>query len=170
MVKIGDCPHCHSRVAVKRDGVCPNCQQNTNDLTGVDAGKATLHIEVASALPDLCCLCGVSTRRRVRVEDGANEKLQRDPAGSQVDGDSLAIGLLGGVVGLLIAAGIGAFSGASGDAGGFRYRRVVASVPQCENCSRDEIVPIESDFDLQTIKILVCHQFKSAYREANRQA
>jgi len=170
MIKIGDCPHCHSRVAVGREGICPNCRRDTNDPTGVDPDMSTLHVKQGVTLPDLCCLCGVTTRRKVRVEDHTSEPVH-EASNGQFDGDALAFAFLGGLfslLGLLVRV-FGRLLPNSRDAsvrGGFNYRSVATSVPQCEICSNSKIVPLESDFDHQTIKILVCDRFRSAYEHA----
>ena len=173
MVKIGDCPHCHSRVAVGRTGICPNCQRDTNDLTRVDANMSALHVKHNAELPDLCCLCGVATKRTVRVEDHTSEQLKAAPGGGQVDGDALAFSGLGALFslvgwGIAVLARTAFQSARTKSAGGFNYRSVKTSVPQCEMCADKQIAPLDSDFDLQTIKILVCRTFRSAYENANQ--
>jgi len=66
-VNIIECPHCYTRVAARSDDSCPACQQNTIETSGADRSKTQTSVPVQSALPPVCCQCGVSTHRYVEV-------------------------------------------------------------------------------------------------------
>jgi hypothetical protein len=62
-----NCPHCYTRIVPKSDGSCPACQKNTQDTTGLDVSRTSIHVSQGDILPAVCCDCGQPTSRTVAV-------------------------------------------------------------------------------------------------------
>jgi hypothetical protein len=66
-VTVRECPHCHTRVAFKDDGVCPACAKKLSD-PGADSSKTVFIVSEASEAPPICIQCGENTDQKVTVE------------------------------------------------------------------------------------------------------
>lgn len=66
-MKLVECPHCFTRVVAKPDGRCRVCKLDTEDVRGTDPSRTSIRIVQGADLPPVCCQCGESTRRWVRI-------------------------------------------------------------------------------------------------------
>jgi hypothetical protein len=114
---IVECPHCYGDVLPMANGRCPSCLADTRQQSaeGGCLTKASLR-EHAQSLPDICMVCGTSTRRRTRFRQKTkNERYDANPSAS------------GGLIGLLLTWLIDY-------AGGNMHHEIVLEVPHCEEC------------------------------------
>lgn len=156
-----DCPHCHLRVGVNRDGICPNCNGNVHDLTGVDPTKSTLIVGPSAKHPEMCSQCGRATTRRVKVI--SDNAISTHGEESMSLGDRLGFRfLLGQIIPFagLIAPGESATTSHT-------RSRLAVSVPQCKLCSGEPIRPIEAWHEQRLMKLLVDNGFKTSFDELN---
>lgn len=115
-----DCPHCCTRIVPKSDGICPACQKDTRDTTGLDPSRTSIHVNQGDVLPPVCCECGQPTSRSVSVYRKASGRGQ----------PSTTVGL---VVFALLSWSVGLYLTLRGLA-----NATVAQVriPQCEACAK----------------------------------
>jgi len=66
-MKIIECPHCHCRVVPRRDGLCPSCEKNPDDMRGTNAEMTLLDIAKGWEMPNVCVLCGRPTDEIARL-------------------------------------------------------------------------------------------------------
>jgi len=57
------CPHCFNIILPKDDRSCPSCLRNIDDLEGANTSLTTFVINEKMKLPEICCICGISTNR-----------------------------------------------------------------------------------------------------------
>jgi hypothetical protein len=58
------CPHCFNFVLPKDDRSCPSCLQSIDDLEDANTLLTTFIINEKMKLPEICCICGISTNRK----------------------------------------------------------------------------------------------------------
>ena len=156
-----ECPRCHRRVWTGKDGICPNCQGDVRDLSKIDPNMSVLTVRPDSVMPKVCCVCGVTTSRRVKIVSHRKRTADAETSGSAGDGIALSF-----LFGLLIP-----FFYLVGLAGSPRSSHVTLSlkmrVPQCDRCSFEKISPIEVDHERLNVKLLVHKDFKANFQLCN---
>lgn len=154
-----ECPHCYVRVFPDRDGVCPSCLENVLDLSGTDPTKTTVLVNPNSKMPDVCCNCGLPTRRFVKVKSYGARGVETAPSES---GRILLI--------LLEILFLPFFLVLPKDTrsrrGHVLFKRVV-SVPQCRMCSGNKIAPVQEDHDQGTMSLVVDREFKERFQRVD---
>ena len=144
---IVECPHCYGDVLPMANGRCPSCLADTRERSaeGGCFTKASLQHQ-AQGLPDICLVCGTSTRRRTRFRQKTkNERYGANPTAS------------GGAIGLLLTWLIDYASGKM-------HQEIVLEVPQCEEChqrGRDLRVKY-LDYDRRVATFIVHRSFREA--------
>jgi len=73
-----ECPHCRRRVISSSEGICPACNVDVNDTTGVDSSQQVVFVTPESRMPDLCIVCGKHTGRRSKVTDHSSPMVYYD--------------------------------------------------------------------------------------------
>lgn len=154
---IRECPHCHSRVFVLKDGICPTCRRDVTDLSGVDVRKSSIELLATMKLPHVCISCGAPTSRAVHVTGhDARPVVTHGPGGWSLFFSVLALLLLPFTI----------FGSER------RESHAVSSVtrllPQCELCSADEIAPLSVDSLRESMIVVADRQFINELRWLNR--
>ena len=148
-------------VWVGDDGQCPSCRGDTNDVRGLDRDLTTVLIGERSPLPEVCCGCGVSSRRTVLVKQWKPIV----PDGSVTTDDALysaiivALHVIYGWTGGLLLHALWKRSATN---------RQTVSVPitQCENCSVEAPPqPLRVDYEHFTMRFVVHRIFKSHFED-----
>ena len=62
-----ECPHCYTKIIPLANNICPACQGDISNLTGVDSNKVALLIYESEELPTYCYSCNQYTEQEVRV-------------------------------------------------------------------------------------------------------
>ena len=162
-----NCPHCYLLVGVNADGICPNCQKDVNDLSEIDQTKSPLILSGDPVMPKRCCLCGESTKRKVKVSKVIAHDYNEGR--STADDDVW----LWNLVSLLFGSIIAIFSLLffwSTKSPSRSTMKVEYQLPQCEKCSSTSIDPIEVDLAKFTMKISADNRFIEVYKELNSKA
>lgn len=142
-----DCPHCFTRVVPKSNGLCPACQKDMRDTTRLDLARASIRVSQGDVLPKICCDCGETTSRVVKV-------YQKHAAKEQPS--SLAATLI--------------FLLSSWAMGSWLFLRGMAetsvaevAMPQCERCARrGDPKPRYVDFSNARMTFVVHRNLKEA--------
>jgi hypothetical protein len=139
-----ECPHCFGDVLPMADGRCPSCLADAHapPAEGGCFTKASLRHQ-AQGLPEICVVCGTSTRRRTRF----SQKAKNERYGANATASSGAIGL---VLTWLIDY-----------ASGKMYQEIVLEVPHCEECHkrRRDLRVKHLDFDRRVATFIVHRSF-----------
>ena len=61
-----ECPGCHVRVMPNRDGICPSCRVNVDEVDDDQMRRITVRDK--AVLPEICVQCGKPTPRRFELE------------------------------------------------------------------------------------------------------
>jgi len=151
-----ECPHCHLRVFMLKDGICPSCKRDVDDLSGVDVRKSRVELVATTQIPHVCVMCGTPTSRVIQVTGhDARPSVTYGPGGL-----SLFLSVLG-----LIFLPITVFFSERRDSHAIAgYSR---SLPQCELCSTEEIKLISVDSLRETMTIVADREFISELRRLN---
>lgn len=62
-----ECPHCHSTVMFRPDGICLSCRKSRFDTQGTNPNETLLNIDHNHRLPACCFLCGVGTSLKKKL-------------------------------------------------------------------------------------------------------
>jgi hypothetical protein len=136
-----DCPHCYARVVPKSDGRCPACQKDMQNLAGADTTRASLRVAQGDVLPSICCGCGQSTDRFVKVH---KTRSGRDEPSAWVK------------VLLFFTFNWGVMSGGGKDV-------VEVKIPQCDFCGNEgRPEPDHVDFDNVRMTFVVHKNLRNA--------
>jgi hypothetical protein len=158
------CPHCFRTVVASPEGDCPSCGRSVTDLRATDPDRATVEIAAGDRLPDVCCICGVYTDRRLAVRRSGHPPMradkQQDSGGARGCLLNLFGGLLFGPVWTLLVELP-------------RQRRsrkttVKARVPVCPFCEADgRVEPLWIDFEQRRMYFAVHRRFAERLAESN---
>jgi hypothetical protein len=151
-----ECPHCHVRVFVGSDDICPSCRHNVRDVPA-DATQTALSISPSAKMPEVCTGCGLVTRRVQKVA------LSRTVVTSEeeLSVSSLLMLLLGMIIPFMP-------SRLSYDSTRRTIQRVRIRLPRCEACSKVKLAEVDTDFENGNFRIVVHTDFAARYRELNR--
>jgi hypothetical protein len=159
-----ECPHCFTFVFVREDGQCPSCRQDTNDVRGLDRDLATVVVGENSPIPEVCCGCGLPTRRSVCIKQW--KPVAGDISAMTGDAETSAVFvalyvMFGWIGGLLFKA---LWKSSSHD-----RQSVRVPIVQCDACSSDgPPSPLRVDYENFTMRFVVHRNFKSRYEELVR--
>jgi hypothetical protein len=153
-----ECPHCWNLVYPTADGECPACRLNMREAGGQDHDLETLIVGEHSRIPDVCCDCGLPTRRTTCI------KRWKPPENApQVDGFLFLVVLLFGWLGSALAT-LHRISG-----GRFSGETVAVRMAQCHECAAAGAPePLRVDHEHFTMRFLVHHEFARRFEELNR--
>ncbi len=152
-----ECPHCFTLVLPKGDGQCPACQRNARQASGPDPELVTLSIGEQSEIPDLCCHCGLPTRRMKRVKRWKPAENAQQTAGFWI----LVTFLFGG-----LGSALAALQRATG--GRYSGHSVVVRIGQCPECAAvGPPEPLQVDHEHFTMRFLVHRDFARQFERLN---
>ncbi len=162
-----ECPHCFRRVGPDGRGICPSCQRNVYDWTGVEADRAAVWIGLLDHTPAHCLECGDVTERRIPVA----RHFAHETGQSQQRSEPVLILLLTFLVSIplfvVTAAGYVVWTLILGRE--WTGERTVTSaklrVPQCESCKGKEPRIVEEH--PERLKFVVHRKFKAAFEAEN---
>lgn len=145
------CPHCYERVFTKQD-TCPSCGKNVLDTTEDTKYYDLVELKDKQKLPDVCFVCGDSTKNKVRISYSRNH-------GSK---DSLIVKLL------LIAFSPMIFLYSQILNQNRRFTKVKIYLPICDQCFKKERPqPKYINYDDYSLSFIVHKNFKDAFINAN---
>jgi hypothetical protein len=152
-----ECPHCFTLVSPAADGECPACRENTRVTSGQDPDRVTLTVGEHSQSPDVCCDCGLPTRRTTHV------KRWKPPENAQYADGFLIVGvLLFGWLGSALAALHRIIRGRFGG------QTVVVRIAQCHECVTSGAPdPLRVDHEHFTMRFLVHRDFARQFERLN---
>jgi len=154
-----ECPHCFTYVHVGGDGQCPSCREDTNDVRGLDRDLTTVVIGENSPIPDVCCTCGVQTRRSINIKQS---KTGDAPTGALL----VAMNLLFGWIGAIYFHALRMIWRYSSDGG----QTVSVRLTQCELCATEGPPrPLRVNYESCTMRFVVHRDFKARFEELIRE-
>jgi hypothetical protein len=157
-----ECPHCFTFVLPKPHGECPACQCNTRDLRDADEDLASVVISEHSPLPDICCQCGVMTRRVVKVL-GSKPVDGFVPAGHTEGRFRPMLVLLH-----FLFAPVGAIFAHHLNEGPSGWNHVQISMSQCDECAEcGPPQPLRVDHEQYTMRFAVHREFAHQFERLN---
>jgi hypothetical protein len=66
-MQIVECPYCFATVVPKADGLCPACQNDIHQHDPAKNDRSLIRVSPGDILPPVCCGCGCTTDRYVKV-------------------------------------------------------------------------------------------------------
>ena len=76
------CPHCFNVVLPKEDNTCPDCLNSFYDYHDANPLLTTFVLTEGMILPDICCICNTTTKRKKKFTDSCDPTIWRvgDPS------------------------------------------------------------------------------------------
>jgi hypothetical protein len=161
-----ECPHCFTFVHVQDAGQCPACHENTNDLRGLDRDLATVVIGENSSIPDVCCCCGITAQRSIRIQQ--SKRITENSSAMTDDAEAGAFilafhAIFGWIGGVLLASLLKRSS--------HNRHTVCVPITQCEECSTaGPPQPLRVDYEYFSMRFVVHRNFRNCFDELVRES
>ncbi len=157
---IVECPHCFTKVAPAADGICPACRENVHDKPSEGADQTSMAVRHLTDLPGICCGCGQSTDRYVKISRKISHQKEQDSS----IGALFILGLLFGWLFWIIALFRGAKGNRVGDV-------VIVEMPQCPGCQANgKPEPIRVNAEELQMTFVVHRELQARYAAAREAA